>query len=58
MKKYLITIILISSIFGQSFKDLTERPTYNPIKIDQANNFDGVVDDLEEWSMSSSCNKF
>ena len=57
MKKYLITIILISSIFGQSFKDLTERPTYNPIKIDQPIIFDGVVDS-EEWSMAQIATNF
>ena len=47
MKKYLITIILISSTFGQSFKDLTERPTYNPIKIEKPIIFDGAVDNQE-----------
>ena len=57
MKKYLITIILISSIFGQSFKDLTQRPTYNPIKIDQPIIFDGVVDS-EEWSMAQIATNF
>ena len=57
MKKYLITIILISSIFGQSFKDLTERPTYNPIKIDEPILFDGVVDDLE-WSRAQVATNF
>ena len=57
MKKYLITIILISSIFGQSFKDLTQRPTYNPIKIDKPIIFDGVVDS-EEWSMAQIATKF
>ena len=57
MKKYLITIILISSIFGQSFKDLTQRPTYNPIKIDKPIIFDGVVDS-EEWSMAQIATNF
>jgi hypothetical protein len=57
MKKYLITIILISSIFGQSFKDLTERPTYNPIKIDEPILFDGIVDD-QEWSRAQVATNF
>ena len=57
MKIYLITIILISSVFGQSFKDLTERPTYNPIKIDEPILFDGVVDDLE-WSRAQVATNF
>ena len=57
MKIYLITIILISSVFGQSYKDLTERPTYNPIKIDEPILFDGVVDDLE-WSRAQVATNF
>jgi len=57
MKKYLITIFLISSLFGQSFKDLTERPTYNPIKIVQPITFDGVVDD-QEWSRAQVATNF
>ncbi len=57
MKKYLITVFLISSLFGQSFKDLTERPTYNPIKIVQPITFDGVVDD-QEWSRAQVATNF
>ena len=57
MKKYLIIIILISSIFGQSFKDLTERPTYNPIKIDEPILFDGIVDN-QEWSRAQVATNF
>jgi len=57
MKKYLITLILISSIFGQSFKDLTERPTYNPIKIDNPILFDGIIDD-QEWSRAQLATNF
>ena len=57
MKIYLITIILISSVFGQSYKDLTERPTYNPIKIDEPILFDGIVDDLE-WSRAQVATNF
>ena len=57
MKIYLITIILISSVFGQSYKDLTERPTYNPIKIDEPIQFDGVVDELE-WSRAQVATNF
>ncbi len=57
MNKYLITIILISSIYGQSFKDLTERPTYNPVKIDEPIVFDGVVDD-QEWSRAQVATNF
>ena len=33
MKTILITFILISTAFGQSIKDLTERPVYNSQKI-------------------------
>ena len=57
MKKYLITLILISSIFGQSFKDLTERPTYNPIKIDEPILFDGIIDE-QEWSRAQVATNF
>ena len=57
MKIILITLIFISSVFSQSFKDLTERPTYNPIKIDQPIIFDGVVDS-EEWSMAQIATNF
>ena len=57
MNKFLIVIILISTIFSQSFKDLTERPTYNPIKIDKPIIFDGVVDS-EEWSMAQIATNF
>jgi len=57
MNKYIITTILISSIFGQSFKDLTERPTYNPIKIDEPILFDGIVDD-QEWSRAQVATNF
>ena len=57
MKIFLITLIFASTVFGQSFKDLTERPIYNPIKIDQPINFDGIVDS-EEWSMAQVATNF
>jgi len=57
MKIFLITLIFISTVFGQSFKDLTERPIYKPIKIDQPINFDGIVDD-NEWSMAQVATNF
>ena len=57
MKIFLITLIFISTVFGQSFKDLTERPIYNPIKIDQPINFDGIVDN-QEWSMAQVATNF
>ena len=57
MKIFLITLIFTSTVFGQSFKDLTERPIYNPIKIDQPINFDGIVDS-EEWSMAQVATNF
>ena len=57
MKIFLITLIFTSTVFGQSFKDLTERPIYNPIKIDQPINFDGIVDN-QEWSMAQVATNF
>ena len=57
MKIFLITLIFTSTVFGQSFKDLTERPIYNPIKIDQPINFDGIVDS-QEWSMAQVATNF
>ena len=57
MNKFLIVIILISTIFSQSFKDLTERPTYNPIKIEKPIIFDGVVDN-QEWSKAQIATNF
>ena len=57
MNKFLIVIILISTIFSQSFKDLTERPTYNPIKIEKPITFDGVVDN-QEWSKAQIATNF
>ena len=57
MNKFLIVIILISTIFSQSFKDLTERPTYNSIKIEKPITFDGVVD-FQEWSKAQIATNF
>jgi hypothetical protein len=57
MKIFLITLIFISNVFGQSFKDLTERPTYKPVKINNPINFDGIVDN-QEWSMAQVATNF
>ena len=57
MKIILITLIFISSVFSQSFKDLTERPIYKPIKIDQPINFDGIIDN-NEWSKAQVATNF
>ena len=57
MQIFLITLIFISTVFGQSFKDLTERPIYSPIKINQPINFDGIVDN-QEWSMAQVATNF
>ena len=57
MNKFLIFIILISTIFSQSFKDLTERPIYNPIKIEKPIIFDGAVDN-QEWSKAQIATNF
>ena len=57
MNKFLIVTLLISTIFSQSFKDLTERPTYNPIKIEKPIIFDGAVDN-QEWSKAQIATNF
>ena len=57
MKIILITLIFISSVFSQSFKDLTERPIYRPIKIGQPINFDGIIDN-NEWSKAQVATNF
>tara|TARA_B100001093_G_scaffold47429_1_gene40299 strand:+ start:923 stop:3145 length:2223 start_codon:yes stop_codon:yes gene_type:complete len=57
MQIFLITLIFISTVFGQSFKDLTERPTYKPVKINNPINFDGIVDN-QEWSMAQVATNF
>ena len=57
MNKFLIVIIFISTTFGQSFKDLTERPIYNPIKIEKPILFDGIVDS-KEWSKAQVATNF
>lgn len=57
MKKQLLLLLLTTVAFSQSFKDLTERPIYNPIKIDNPIKFDGVVDN-DEWAQAQIVTNF
>ena len=57
MKKQLLILLLTTVAFSQSFKDLTERPIYNPIKIDNPIKFDGVVDN-DEWAQAQVVTNF
>ena len=57
MKKQFIISLLLTALFSQSFKDLTERPVYQPVKISSSITFDGIVD-LEEWSNAQVATNF
>ena len=57
MKTILITFILISTAFGQSIKDLTERPVYNSQKITDNINIDGRFDEYV-WSNAQIATNF
>ena len=57
MKKYFLLLLFTTLSFSQSFKDLTERPIYKPIKISSSITFDGQVD-LEEWGNAQVATNF
>ena len=57
MKKQFIIYLLLTTLFSQSYKDLTERPVYKPVKISSSITFDGKVD-LEEWSNAQVATNF
>ena len=57
MKKYFLLLLFTTLSFSQSFKDLTERPIYKPIKISSPITFDGQVD-IEEWSNAQVATNF
>jgi len=45
--KYKLLILFLSLTFGQSFKDLTERPTYFPNKTTSKIVIDGVFSEID-----------
>lgn len=49
MNKYLLLILLLTSLFSQSIKDLTERPVLNAVKISEKITLDGIFDE-KVWS--------
>jgi hypothetical protein len=57
MKKYFLLLLFTTLSFSQSFKDLTERPIYKPIKISSSITFDGQVD-LDEWGNAQVATNF
>jgi len=57
MKNYLIISLLLTNLFAQSFKDLTERPNYNPQKITSSIVLDGVLDE-EVWLTAQVATNF
>ena len=57
MKKQFIIYLLLTTLFSQSYKDLSERPVYKPVKISSSITFDGKVD-LEEWSNAQVATNF
>ena len=57
MKKQFIIYLLLTTLFSQSYKDLSERPVYKPLKISSSITFDGKVD-LEEWSNAQVATNF
>ncbi|MBT4317073.1 MAG: carbohydrate binding family 9 domain-containing protein [Candidatus Marinimicrobia bacterium] len=57
MKKFFILYILLTNLFGQSFTDLTERPTYNPQKITSSIILDGTLDE-QVWLSAQVATNF
>ena len=57
MKKNFILYILLTNLFGQSFTDLTERPTYNPQKITSSIILDGTLDE-QVWLSAQVATNF
>ena len=57
MKSLLIIFILISTAFGQSIKDLTERPLYNSKKTTDKIEIDGNLDE-NVWSEAQIATNF
>ncbi|MDC0917831.1 DUF5916 domain-containing protein [Candidatus Marinimicrobia bacterium] len=57
MKKIFILYILLTNLFGQSFTDLTERPTYNPQKITSSIILDGTLDE-QVWLSAQVATNF
>ena len=49
MNKYLLLILLLTNLFSQSIKDLTERPVLNAVKISEKITLDGIFDE-KVWS--------
>ena len=45
MIKYLLPILLSTSLFSQSIKDLTERPVLEAVKISEKITLDGIFDE-------------
>ena len=57
MKKYFLLLLTTSFCFSQSFKDLTKRPVYKPVKITSPISFDGRID-KEEWKNAQVATNF
>jgi len=57
MRKILFICLLLSSVFTQSIKDLTERPVYNIQKISSSIVLDGVLDE-EIWLTAQVATNF
>ena len=57
MNKYLLLILLLTSLFSQSIKDLTERPVLNAVKISEKITLDGIFDE-KVWSSVEVASNF
>ena len=57
MKKQLIICLLLTSLFSQTFRDLTERPIYNPQKISNPITLDGSLSE-NEWQTAQVATNF
>ena len=57
MKKYFLLLLTTSFCFSQSFKDLTKRPVYKPVKITSPISFDGRID-IGEWKNAQVATNF
>ena len=57
MKKQLIICLLFTSLFSQTFRDLTERPVYSPQKISNPITLDGSLSE-NEWQAAQVATNF
>jgi len=57
MKKQVIIFLLLTSLFSQTFRDLTERPIYSPQKIANPITLDGSLSE-NEWQVAQVATNF